>query len=407
MQDHTSIDATTVQLLLNLHELLNGAMLVAFESRQRSHDGSGGNSLFDLDVVLEQDGDRVTRRFLLKQWTSDSTNALFLTIDRSIEALAFEAGLFSDFPTHIGCPIVAALHQGPGENAWILMEDVSEGLAQYGRGNPHPFDIVVAKLKTILLRMAEFHIHWEAPKRTEVLNRSDWLIGIGQYLEKDELAYRHAFHEPGVKIQSRGRDVDTAFVAAMQAFVAWLPDSQREPWQHLLADRRPLLDAARSLPRTLIHGDMDDRNVGFSQRAADGSTGLTLVDWEWMAFCPGGFDVAKLLHQMNISCTPSTRVSDRYFETIPAMTQFYLDSYRKLGGRMHEAEVRRGVELGLICEALCPMPKIIGEVLLARSAGLYSASLVPGMETTEFDLLLEWGAGTAAYVGDLIDLHLG
>jgi hypothetical protein len=66
MQDHTSIDATTVQLLLNLHELLNGAMLVAFESRQRSHDGSGGNSLFDLDVVLEQDGDRVTRRFLLR-----------------------------------------------------------------------------------------------------------------------------------------------------------------------------------------------------------------------------------------------------------------------------------------------------------------------------------------------------
>ena len=205
-----------------------------------------------------------------------------------------------------------------------------------------------------------------------------------------------------------GELIDQTFVDSLHAFLGWLPAASRPRWEQVLVDRSALIAAADGLPKTLLHGDTDDRNIGLSVGAEDADSRLTLIDWEWICIGPGGLDAAKPIHQLPASFLGEPEQIATYIDLLPDWGLAYARAYRRHGGKASEAEMITGYQIGLVREAMSPFPRVIGGVLLAKQGQGVSLDSVAVMELPEalYDVVLDWGEQMVNHVSDYLRMFM-
>src|SRR5262249_15777399 len=124
-----------------------------------------------------------------------------------------------------------------------------------------------------------------------------------------------------------------------------------------------LADRFTGLPHTLLHGDLDDRNIGLSW-SPSGASELVLIDWEWMGSGPAALDVAKVMFMLPLICAPTAPCPPACWSD--ELLDHYYAHYRAAGGKQLDAETwRRSYDLGLVAQAMTPLPWAAGKVLRA------------------------------------------
>jgi Phosphotransferase enzyme family len=334
-----------------------------------SHSGmSGDSSLYRADIEWITSNSSIpasSTSWLIKCWKPGGLSLSELGWTRPVEALAWQHGILrpESLPHGVRTPIVGAVTDPGGAAAWVAMTDVSKELREYDRAAPLPPERLVSHAKTILAGLARFHAFWEQPDRQELLEGKDWLLPFENYLWRNAATCAAILKKDVVGEFSQVNPAIVEDELSLQAFLEWLEPSARPIWEELLVDRSRLVDRFTGLPFTLLHGDLDDRNIGLSW-SASGESELVLIDWEWMGKGPAAIDVAKVFIYLPLICEPTSPCPEACWSG--ELLDDYYENYRAAGGKQFDYDSwRRSYDLGLVAQALWPFPWAVGIVLRA------------------------------------------
>jgi hypothetical protein len=330
-------------------------------------DGFSGNRLYRARVAWAGGAVSEARSatWVLKRWLPGGHGERLLGVDRPLEALAWERGILRPeaLPAGVVAPIVSVRLDPSGDAAWIVMEDVSAALAGYSRERPLPPTEAVARVKQVLDGLARLHAWWERPQRRANLRRYSGLVPFERFVWCEAARYAAALGRTPPAGAPPGSPVTDEFRADVHAFVDWLPADARPVFEELLYRREPLLAALGAFPRTLLHGDADDRNIGLRHRAGraatNGSIGtspeLVLIDWEWITVGPPALDVARVCGSAAAVCDPSLPRPEALFSD--ELPDHYFERYRAHGGALADRDAwRRSFALALLAGGLTQVP---------------------------------------------------
>jgi hypothetical protein len=165
-----------------------------------------------------------------------------VTRDPGREALLFADGVFARMPANVDPAVVTA--EPEGDAWWVVMRDVSAELLD--ESTPLTRD----ENRFVLARAAEM---WAEFWDDEVPHLSS-------------LTDRLAFAVPAISERERdGVDIlPKQFEAAWEAFAEAVDEDVGTTILDLTADTTPLADALAARGTTLIHGDLRDENIAFS-----------------------------------------------------------------------------------------------------------------------------------------------
>jgi hypothetical protein len=190
---------------------------------------------------------------------------------------------------------------------------------------------------------------WEQPERQAELRASAWL------------------HRPeGYEWELAPTD---GLSANLDAFLAGRPSDERRLWEHLLLGRHTLVEDLASYPQTLLHNDLDDRNIGLrwpesgavTESVALDPSDLILIDWEWIAAGPAAIDVANIIQRLPVMLAPGNPIPAAFWTN--ELADYYFEHYRAAGGKCADApEWRRSYGLALVAQGVAQMPFIHGSM---------------------------------------------
>jgi Phosphotransferase enzyme family len=350
------VPAEIIEAILQRHLADPSARLADLESEPIPSDGYSGNHLFRVRLAwtsaMAAEPPRATT-WVLKRWLPGGHSERLLGSHQPLEVLGWQHGLVRPeaLPAGVATPIVGTWLDADGRAAWIAMEDVSPALSIYSRDLPlHPAQ-ALTRARLVLERMARLHVRWERPDRQATLRRCPWLVPMERFLwfeaDRCAAALGHAAR-PGSRPVG---DLTDEYRDDLAALLAWLPSADRAMFEDLFCHRERLVSAMRPFPRTLIHGDLDDRNLGLRQGPASGAseeaTELVLIDWEWMAFGTPALDVARFWGGFPAVCDLSMSLPEAAFsDELPA---YYFEHYRAYGGALLDARAwHRACSLALL-----------------------------------------------------------
>lgn len=159
----------------------------------------------------------------------------------------------------------------------ILMEDL--GALQLG---DQIAGASVGECRTLLTEIAKLHARWWNSPNLDAL---DWVPSINAPMMKlSALAYAQAL------------------APFIEKFGSHLTQQQIQVAQDLLPRINPMQDAFSIAPKTLCHGDLRLDNVFWG--SPDGSSPVTLIDWQISGKGRGAYDVAYFMSQ---SVDPAVR----------------------------------------------------------------------------------------------------
>ena len=437
-QTSQEIPLELARLLLRDHLNDSTATLTDLDAEPITTVGVSGNNFYGAQVAWKGQGKGGAGRagWIIKHWQPGGHNEAVLGLTRPVEALAWQYGLLPGAPAHnrSGFPMPTdsreksrsvlrkgtvspsdsppegiivpfiGVHLDPDEHeAWIVMEDIAEELGAYSRAHPLPLEEATVRVKYVLEHLARFHAYWELPRQQTKLRDAAWLLPLEDALWKDAATYAIALDEAPKGGRAKGGPVDDALRANLRTFLDWLPAPDRTLWQELICDRSALVAACQVLPQTLLHGDLDDRNIGLRwSNATEEAPDLILIDWEWMGAGPPALDIAKILHQFYVICLPPPTLLDTYFDLLDELSAFYLERYVAAGGQTKDPALwRRSLGLGLIREHLTPLPHVIGNLVLAAQAET-SSHIIPGMVIDKTGPIMPFLERTIAYATEEI-----
>jgi hypothetical protein len=319
-------------------------------------DGYSGNLLWRVRLTWAGTPKATGARsvtWVVKRWLPGGHSERLLGISQPLEALAWQIGLLrpSAMPPGVRVPFVDVRLDRDGRAAWIIMEDVAPALAQYNREVPLQAAEALARAQVILDRMARLHVWWERPERQAALERYDWLVPGEQLVRCNAASYAAALGEtppPGTMAVGPVADESRANVIAL---LEWMPAGDRSIFAELLCRRERLVSALAPFPRTLLHGDLGDRNLGLWPVAGSGqpddASELVLIDWEWIGYGTPALDVARLWGSFPVVHDLSTPLPDAAFSY--DLPLFYFERYRAYGGLLaDEREWLRACSLALL-----------------------------------------------------------
>ena len=342
---------------------------------------SGNNSFYRADIEWATTNPMLpagSANWLIKRWIPGGLNLAELHWSRPAEALAWQSGILrpESLPTGVKTPILGSVIDPGGELAWVAMQNVSKELMQYDRAVPLPSEQLVSRVKVILSHLARFHAIWEQPARQNTFDTMDWLLPYENYLWR-----RSDFYAAVLSIDAGGESGQTAPVSQedarnLQAFLEWLEPAERSILKELLVDRQRLVDRFAGLPCTLLHGDLDDRNIGLSWPSS-GESVLVLIDWERMSRGPASLDVAKMMILVPMLCLPGQPIPEACLSD--ELLDFYYENYTRAGGKQLDyATWHRSYDLALIAESVWPFPWALGN-LLRTLRGEVPLPEIPGL----------------------------
>jgi hypothetical protein len=272
-----------------------------------------------------------TTDFIVKRWRRGGNTENWIGITRPLEALGWQAGLLrrEAFPKGVFAPFLAASLNDDGSDSWIVMEDIADALNEFKMPRQWMPDEVASPAYTrdeawrrtefVLDGLAGFHVAWEDASRRPLLDACEWLTPHRVALEGLLPGYRWSF---GWDAEwTKPSNPPEWLRANATAFLDRMAQENRSMWRELLCDRTPFVRALASEPVTLLHGDLDFRNVGL--RWENGGASVCLIDWECLGIGSLALDVAK-------ACYHALPISDG--EWIDRVKERYFDAYRTRGG---------------------------------------------------------------------------
>lgn len=327
---------------------------------------SGNNSFYRADLEWEtSDPARPAGSIslLIKRWTPGGISQSEMGWSNPVEALAWQNGILhpDSLPVGVKAPIIASVITPDTQTAWVAMTDVSKELREYDRSSPLPTERLISLAITILSDLARFHAFWEQADRQRSLTRMPWLLPFKNYLHRNTAFYASILGKDRAGRSGKVSPVTEEDILNLQAFLDWLEPAYLSVFEELLVDRSRLVDCFADIPCTLLHGDLDDRNIGLSWSSSSEGE-LLLIDWEWMGCGPAAMDVAKLLIHASMMLEPGSQCPDNCWSD--ELPDHYYESYRLAGGtQLDYATWRRSYDLALIAQAVWPFPVAIGNIL--------------------------------------------
>jgi hypothetical protein len=264
----------------------------------------------------------VLKKFLPEPWRVSLFGTAFN------EPALWTAGSTRSLPAPLTCPTIdVAFHSERGE-CWMLMDDVSAGVAPRGSFDEGAF-------RRLLDGLAGLHArHWGRDEEARQLT----LLTLEQHTAM--------FADPCAAIG--GRKGRSAWVAEVldkvflfRTYVPVLLDvlgsADGDFYLDLCEHRERWLAPLRGLPQTVIHGDLRRANIAMLP------SGVSLFDWDFAAQAPAAADLAWywLLH---FWCYPP---SDRRTpEDREPLRAYYVERLNEaLGGRLDRAAFERAWDL--------------------------------------------------------------
>lgn len=272
-------------------------------------------------------------------------------------------------PTGLVVPMIGVWRTPDDTEAWLALTDVSPELAAYPRMGLSG-DQAVSRTQALLARLARFHALWEQPERQAALQACSWVRRQETYLWDMAPTYARALgRSPHTDTPpaASAPPVWEGLSADLDAFLAARPADERRLWEHLLTDRKALVEGLAAYPQTLLHNDLDDRNIGlrWSGGAATISAldqpDLLLIDWEWMAQGPAALDVANIIQRLPVLIRPGAPIPAAVWSD--ALADGYFAHYRAAGGKIMDAAAwRRAHGVALVAQGIAQMPFIHGSL---------------------------------------------
>jgi hypothetical protein len=370
-----TVDAALAVVMQScLRDLLSDptARLLDLDAEPLDEHGCSGNRLvrvrFRWNSIRAGAG---SATWVVKRWLPGGLSELLLGVALPLEVVGWEAGLLrpTALPPGLSVPIVGAWQDKAGPGAWIVTEDVSDALDRYSRQAPLQPAEAEVRVRLVLDRLARLHSWWERPEQQVRLRACPWLIPTERFLWCEAANCAAVLRRLPRSWTAPGSQVAEEYRADVATLLAWLPASDRAMLERLLWDRAPLVAVLGASPRTLIHGDLDDRNLGLrpaaAQTACDESNAaqsdLVLIDWEWMGLGTPALDVARVWATFPAVCDRAQPCPDAAFSG--ELLDYYLDRYQAYGGRQIDPRSwRRECALAMLAHALSQV-RFIGSVL--------------------------------------------
>jgi aminoglycoside phosphotransferase (APT) family kinase protein len=264
------------------------AMPLAGVRARRTHSGSGASGSI-VEMVETRHG-----QYVVKHCSASRDWLMRATHDTGREAVLFRDGVLADLPASIVVPIVAAEPEGDG---WVIvMRDVSDHLPGAHRNLTRS---EVRRLFAALVDMHRLHEGRVMPVALadlrDRINAGSSQVAAG---ERDGADWLPKWFQRSWELVD---DLVPGDVAAI------IHDIDRDP--------SPMASALLARGRTLLHGDVNPSNVGFTEEH------IVLLDWQMASAGPGVMDLVWLLnHAYRIDAT---------FDEL-------LDDARAAGGSNHD-----------------------------------------------------------------------
>jgi hypothetical protein len=367
-----------LESILRDHLADQAAVITACISAPFPHQGTNDSTAF-FRVTLSWERSKPpmgsqTATWIIKHWKAGGMRDSSQGITQPHEVLAWEQGWLRPdaLPAGMVVPFIGARRSPDQSEAWLAMVDVSTELSAYPRLGLSG-DQVISRAQTILTRLAHFHAMWEQPERQAKLLACPWLRHPQAYLWDLAPTYAHALGRSPAAQVPPGASAPPAWdglAADLAAFFEVLPAGQRQLWEDLLIDRQALVQALEPYPQTLLHRDLDDRNIGL--RWPSGAAGeeapalarpdLVLIDWEWMAVGPAAVDVARIIQFLPVVLMPGAAAPAAFWTN--ELADYYFARYRAAGGKCVDAAAwRRSYGLALVAQSMAQMTFTHGRML--------------------------------------------
>jgi hypothetical protein len=246
--------------------------------RLRIEQLGGGRISTNVFSLQAEAGAFVLKKFIPEPWRVVLFGSAFN------EPALWTGGLTRRLPEPLACPTIdVAFNRGRGE-CWMLMDDVSAGVAPRGS-----FD--EASFRRLLDGLARLHgRHWEQDASLAALP----ILTLDQHtaMFADPCAAAGGRTEPSGWV-AEVLDKVFLFRTFVPVLLGALRPADADFYLDLCQHRGRWLAPLSVLPQTLIHGDIRRANV-----AALGSGSISLFDWDFAARAPAAADLAWywLLH---------------------------------------------------------------------------------------------------------------
>ncbi len=328
----------------------DGVDITSLRVAPMQHDGWFAE-IFKAEIAWKARDGVDSRIWILKHWRRSS--AWWAFCFSPIEALAWEHGLIRGeaLPEGLRVPYVGVARSEENADGWIAMEDVSPELDAFRHPASRQQNLEAAR--AIIDRVACFHVRWERSDRMRILEQYPWLLKQEPRLQIFTDANGEVLRGKPRTLQSE-EDFDFAR-KFFKSFFDWLPAPDRQLWEDHLCDSTALTRMMADLPVSLLHGDLDKRNIGLRRKGDTAE--VFLIDWEWSGIGSPAFDVVQLINAVdNVGGVP---------DGTPRLSDYYYERYLAHGGsRMSDALWEKAYDLSFISEGLKLLPYQVGGLAL-------------------------------------------
>lgn len=335
------------------------------------NNGFAGSDIKHLSVTILDRAIRTSISLFVKRWNPSPWIIELTRLAHSLEVLLYENGIFDQINSIAGMrvPVIGSVRAENGE--WIIMEDVSAELSTWKNATLdqtgffwRPSPDCLGIYTDLLDRLAQQHVKWEDPKRLKDLRTvKRHLLSQERRLRELENLFREWFgsvdsnhlDSPALREANAARVAGSDqwaskanFTAHRRgnyiAFLRRLPTKDRSIWMRHMQCRDALVEAASVLPQTLLHGDLNWRNIGLCRSGSENS--FILIDWEDATLGSHAFDVISLISGPVFSIHELSSLEDHYFER-----------YTFHGGRLLDRQKwKRACEVAFAYVGICRLP---------------------------------------------------
>jgi hypothetical protein len=318
----------------------------------------GGRISAGVFALRSDAGDFVLKKFLPEPWRVELFGTPFN------EPALWAHGFTRALPAPLSCPTIdITFHRGRGE-CWMLMDDVSHGVAPRGT-----FD--EASFRLLLDGLARLHArYWGQVNRVEL-----------PVLTLDQ----HTAICTAPSAAAGGRKLPADWVAEVLEkvflFRTYVPvllevlgSADGDFYLDLCEHRSRWLDPLSALPQTVIHGDLRRANI-----AVLPSGGISLFDWDFAARAPAAADLAWYWF-LHFWCYPPN--DGRTPEDREPLKQYYLQRLEGALGTLDRREFETAWDLSWLKVfaqlGFCLVDSLVGEHTAqdrARVRGLCSKAI--------------------------------
>jgi thiamine kinase-like enzyme len=221
--------------------------------------------------------------FILK-YLPETDGSIGLSKDKYYREIQFvNSQLYNEINKIIQVPIVATYKNEETNERWILMEEVSYSLKNFGPPTPPTADT----LKKVLYKMGQFHsLTWND---NSLIEKYPWLMKFEDFFRGGCKILQSAIEQKSLEtwVQSY-LDDNPELIESFSEFLNWLNKNERYILKQLIYNPDLILSKLSKSAEAVCHNDLYFPNVGWNNDE------LLLIDWEFIGVSPTAWDIYNL-----------------------------------------------------------------------------------------------------------------